>query len=231
MPLESGTTIAQLDEQWPLSGDGILEGDNHIRLLKAVLKAQFPGSNADGFSEPITATEAELNSLVGSTGNIQDQLNDIIDDFQNTLYAPQGTVMLFYQASPPVGWTQVASANNSMLRLVTGSGGGSGGTDSPVSFDFDHNHTTGDVTLTEAQMPNHTHDYNFRDENNNVGKFQPNCVGSPAGGRGYQGGGASFSTLEIKNTGGGGPHNHGATGNTNKNFKPKYINVIAAVKD
>jgi hypothetical protein len=38
-----------------------------------------------------------------------------------------GTVLLFYQAAAPTGWTQVATQNNKALRVVSGTGGGTGG--------------------------------------------------------------------------------------------------------
>jgi hypothetical protein len=41
---------------------------------------------------------------------------------------PSGTVMLFYQAAAPIGWTQNTSHNDKALRVVGGAGGGAGGT-------------------------------------------------------------------------------------------------------
>jgi hypothetical protein len=40
---------------------------------------------------------------------------------------PSGTVLLFYQAAAPTGWTQVTTQNNKALRVVSGTGGGTGG--------------------------------------------------------------------------------------------------------
>jgi hypothetical protein len=76
MPLETGTTIASLNSANPLIGDIISQGDDHIRLIKAVLKATFPGAAAAGFTIPITATEAQLNFVTGVTSSIQTQLNN-----------------------------------------------------------------------------------------------------------------------------------------------------------
>ncbi len=75
MALESTTTIAGLDSEWPLSNDTFGSTDDHFRVIKAVLKATFAGSGGQGFSIPITATEAEINRLVGVTSGIQAQLN------------------------------------------------------------------------------------------------------------------------------------------------------------
>ncbi len=75
MSVETGTVIANLDKSWPLAGDPLLEGDNHIRLIKAILKSQFPGSGGNGFNAVISVTEAELNRLAGLSSNAQDQIS------------------------------------------------------------------------------------------------------------------------------------------------------------
>lgn len=46
MPLETATYIADLVETNPPSNDLKAQGDDHIRLIKAVLKNTFPGANA-----------------------------------------------------------------------------------------------------------------------------------------------------------------------------------------
>lgn len=75
MPLEAASTIEGLFVLWPLGDDPVLEGDDHLRLIKAVLKAQFPGTAGQGFAIPITSTEAEINHLVGVTSGLQQQLD------------------------------------------------------------------------------------------------------------------------------------------------------------
>jgi hypothetical protein len=57
--VESATYIKSLDPTSPSGTDPIADGDDHLRLLKAVLKATFP--NLDG---PVTATPGQLNSGV-----------------------------------------------------------------------------------------------------------------------------------------------------------------------
>ena len=71
MTVESASYISQLDTTLPTAADLISEGDDHLRLTKAVLKTQFPnfGTNA------VTASAAELNYSVGVTSPIQPQLN------------------------------------------------------------------------------------------------------------------------------------------------------------
>ena len=92
----------------------------------------------------------------------------------NTFYGiiPQSTTMVFYQASAPTGWTQDATENNKGLRVVDGSSGFQGGSSGGlIAFTDLFNDSTGaeanctstitgsvdDTTLTEAQIPGHTH--------------------------------------------------------------------------
>lgn len=53
---------------------------------------------------------------------------------------PAGTVMVFFQAAAPTGWTQVTTQNDKALRVVSGAGGGVGG-----------------ATAFSAAWPAHTH--------------------------------------------------------------------------
>jgi hypothetical protein len=66
MGLETGSTISSLITSNPTSSDPVNQGDNHIRLIKAVLQEQFPGTGGLGFNTAITTTETELNSLHNS---------------------------------------------------------------------------------------------------------------------------------------------------------------------
>jgi hypothetical protein len=88
---------------------------------------------------------------------------------------PSGTVMVFYQAAAPTGWTKSTSNNDKALRVVSGSGGGTGGThalSSPPSLAHTHtsaahvhtiNHghsnnlSAAAHTLSTSQIPSHTH--------------------------------------------------------------------------
>lgn len=89
MPLENASTIEQLDSTWPLGLDSSSRGDDHLRLLKAVLKAQFPGASGRGFSKPITVTEDQLNALPQQ-----------VSDLGKTLF-PVGSVVLRMDATNP----------------------------------------------------------------------------------------------------------------------------------
>jgi hypothetical protein len=56
MGLESATFIENLDANNPLANDAISQADDHLRLIKSVLKSSFPNINA-----AVTAIPAELN--------------------------------------------------------------------------------------------------------------------------------------------------------------------------
>ena len=62
MALETATYIDSLNASNPTATDPKSQGDDHIRLLKATIKATFP--NVDG---AMTASDEELNILDGAT--------------------------------------------------------------------------------------------------------------------------------------------------------------------
>ena len=64
MGLESATYISELDSANPLATDPISQGDDHLRLIKAVLKNQFSGLSG---TTAVTADGAELNLVDGCT--------------------------------------------------------------------------------------------------------------------------------------------------------------------
>jgi len=70
MGLETGTYINSLNAANPLGTDAKSAGDDHIRLLKATIKATFP--NITG---ALTATHTQLNFVTGVTSAIQTQLD------------------------------------------------------------------------------------------------------------------------------------------------------------
>ena len=129
MGLETGSTISSFITSNPTSSDPVNQGDDHLRLIKSVLQAQFPGVGGLGYATTITATEAELNALHG---------------FTNIGFAA-GTRLPFFNATAPTGWTQVTTYANHMLRVVATAGGGTGGTDSPI--------------LNNTSVPAHTHTF------------------------------------------------------------------------
>lgn len=238
MPLEDGSTISHLDQANPTSQDEIAFGDDHLRLIKKVLKQQFPGENGQGFNVPITATEQEINHLSGVKGNIQNQIDAIIVGGSNTLNAPPGTTMLFRQNTPPIGWTKLTAQHNRMLRIVN-TNVGEGGNSDPTNWQTVHNHDTKDHALTVRQMARHAHAM-FGEpapgNKNQVGVFEFTAVQwSPDNNQGYNmqaTGNTTDPTRGATGIGGfGEPHNHGTTTSKTLTFKPRYYDVIVAEKD
>lgn len=97
MALETAITINQLDPANPSGPDRLAQGDDHLRLLKQVLKNTFP--NITG---PMTLTNDYLNSLAG-------------------LVVPVGTINLWYgtTAAIPAGW---ALCNGQTVNRSSGQG-------------------------------------------------------------------------------------------------------------
>ena len=79
--MESAQYIAQLVKENPVPDDDVGQGDDHLNLIKKVLKQNFPGSGGNGFSKAITTSEDELNRVDGVLSPIQDQFNAIPDDY------------------------------------------------------------------------------------------------------------------------------------------------------
>ena len=161
MPVEQATYINNLDKSWPLSQDGVNEGDNHLRLLKKVLQAQFPGSGGAGFNKAITATEDELNRLDGLSSNVQEQIDALLawqNAAEDTFYAPQGTYILFGEANVAPGWTVTHYGDTRALVVIDPDNGGSpgwqGGVDDPSVYVAAHVHGLGAVSPFKAASGN-----------------------------------------------------------------------------
>lgn len=70
MPIEPASYVSQLNASYPAVGDDLKYGDDHLRLLKAVLLATFPN-----LAGAIAATDVELSRVSGVTSAIQTQLD------------------------------------------------------------------------------------------------------------------------------------------------------------
>ncbi|KRB28088.1 hypothetical protein [Acidovorax sp. Root70] len=70
MAVESATYPSQLNTALPTAADMVSEGDDHLRLLKTVVKTTFP--NVAGV---ISATDVQLNYVTGVNSAIQTQID------------------------------------------------------------------------------------------------------------------------------------------------------------
>jgi hypothetical protein len=143
---------------------------------------------------------------------------------------PSGTVMMFFQAAAPTGFTQIITQNNKALRVVSGAGGGTGGSvafttafaSQTPSGTVSVSGSAGSTTLSIPQIPSHSHQ---------AGNSTPRSSG-PAPVRS-----TAATGIATGNAGGGGSHNHPLTISSSTfsgnaiNLAVQYIDVIIASKD
>jgi len=73
MALESASLINGLVVTNPVATDGLSQADDHIRLIKATIKATFPA-----ITGAVTSTHTEINHLDGYLGDVVD-FNYLVD--------------------------------------------------------------------------------------------------------------------------------------------------------
>jgi len=173
---------------------------------------------------------------------------------------PSGTKQVFYQASAPTGWTQdtTAALNESVMSVVTGSGGGTGGStayfssflattdksaadpDAPVSGSVSG--TVGAHTLSVPEIASHNHQMRFGPPNfQSRPDLTPQYKASAVSSVNYVYPNNNYKDVGIKPNGGGGSHSHPFSGTlssatadvsvTVPAANVKYANVIIAAKD
>ncbi len=150
------------------------------------------------------------------------------------MYAfPPGTRMLFQQASVPPGWTQDTTVqNDSLLRMVNGTGGGVYAGTNGVSTVLHGNATSDGTAISVSQMPAHNHGVN--DPGHDHYQTYSNISGSGfmatgSGAQDYiQSGSTTTSSttgISIQDTGGGAAHTH-----TLSTLNINTIDIIVGVK-
>jgi microcystin-dependent protein len=215
MPLEAATYLDDLDITNPAATDGITDGDNHIRLIKQVLKNTFPNISA-----AMTAREYELN-----TGFIP--IGGVIEYTGSVVSIPAGWVLCAGQT----GLTRsdgggTINAPDLRDKFVVGAGstyaiGATGG-----ATTHDHGAATGSTALTESQIPGHVHTGTTNNSTNTptYNRFNTSVANRREGDsttHDYQVGNSSFSeaigsythshAFTTASTGGGAGHTHPIT--------------------
>jgi hypothetical protein len=164
-------------------------------------------------------------------------------------FIPNGSVMVFFQANAPTGWTKVTTQNDKTLRVVSGTGGGTGGdwamsAGETTSSHGGHAHSSaahthsggnfaaGAHTLSTSEIPSHNHTQSV------VATNRPGFQSSNAK--------ATGGSTSTGSTGGGSSHSHSLSGtsasttpgdtgsagsHTHTIAAPQYIDVIICSKD
>ena len=85
MGLETASYITELNSANPTGSDFKSQGDNHMRLIKSVLKTQFPNLG----TAAVTATAAQLNAI-----------------FSDNSLVPTGAIVMWsgLVSAVPTGW-------------------------------------------------------------------------------------------------------------------------------
>lgn len=144
-----------------------------------------------------------------------------------------GTAMVFKQTTAPTGWTKdtTAALNDSILRIVTGTASSGGSNDFTT---VNAQTVVGSTTLTEAQIPSHTHTQNAHNHSQSGGTNVYRAVGGSGQSLSSSAGLNLFTNSTLSNvaatatnqsTGGGDAHDHAIT------MDIKYNDVIVATKD
>lgn len=195
MALESAIYINQLNAGNPGATDTVAQADDHLRLIKSVLKATFP--NITG---AVTATQADLNDPVPSgliamwSGSVAPTGWNLCD---GTLGTPdlRGRFIIGVNSTHTLnstGGSITTSSAGSHTHSMTGAGS--------------HNHTgvSGSTILTTDQIPAHKHTISgtctSEDNNFTSGTQYPLREGSNVQLRSY--------SEDTQNTGGSEGHTH-----------------------
>jgi microcystin-dependent protein len=171
MTVESATYISGLNASYPPGSDTISEGDDHLRLIKSVLKSTLP--NADeaingihtGTTAPTPTSAGQLWFDTSGTGELKvrdksDSAFAAVDTSATTV--PAGIITMWSGAvsAVPSGWV-ICDGNNSTPNL-TGKFIIHADADAGGTYDVGDAAAlgaTGAHTLTTAEMPSHNHSY------------------------------------------------------------------------
>lgn len=256
MPVENAQYLNTLNPVFPAATDAVAQADDHIRLIKQVLKDTFPNINA-----AVTATPLQLNNPFpvggiimwsGTTASVPNgwalctgqTVNK--SDGSGTIVTPdmRDRFVVGWRDASGSGSTAVsavapgASGGANTKTLDTAEGGAHTHTGSTASAG-EHNHggSTAATILTLAQIPAHSHNFTqaLSDRTGaGTGDIQGPTVTSRAGATDSQGGNQGHSH-GISNAGAhthtvtvaeGGAHKHAVT----VDVTPKYFAVAFIMK-
>jgi len=211
--------------------------DNHIADATAAHAASAIANTPAG-NIAATDVQAAINELDTEKAPVS---TTCVIGANNSFAA--GTVLTFFQAAAPSGWTQVTTHNDKAMRVVSGAGGGSGGS---IGFSAISAQSVAGHTLTTAEIPSHTHanslSFSARGKKGGGGASPSQTVLADIGGvtsdfqtttmltnsgaiQPYELNSAFTVSLTNASAGSDGSHNHGV------GFQPAYIDMILCSKN
>ena len=110
MSVESTTTIAGLNALWPLGSDSKSEGDDHLRLIKSVLKAEFSKGG-------VTNTAETRNRIVNGAMQVSQENGNTAGATQTYYAVDQFMMQHNMTCTFTLQRVQVVTPNGSVNRL------------------------------------------------------------------------------------------------------------------
>ena len=126
MGIETGNYINDLNEDWPTATDNVSDGDNHLRLIKKVVKDSFPG--VDRVSEYIYVHTSAPTISVGKgrlwlDTSTTPNLLKIYDGSAFKKLPISATVDYKLMGNDTVGWTLPTAEGTANYPLLTNGSG------------------------------------------------------------------------------------------------------------
>ena len=240
--LLDGTTAVKpnlTEGQWKIGGTAITRTAAQINALAtddSVTQAMIADQSIDEARMQISNAPTNGYFLQAQSGNTGGLTWAEVPEGED--YIPNGSVMVFFQANAPTGWTKVTTQNDKTLRVVSGTGGGTGGdwamsagetTSSHAGHSHSHTLAAGAHTLSTSEIPSHSHSgvVTGGSIGNTYWRYSDNDPAVYA-----------LSSGSTANTGSGGSHSHNLSGSissggshTHTIAAPQYIDVIICSKD
>lgn len=141
---------------------------------------------------------------------------------------PSGTLMLFQQTAAPTGWVKETTHNDKALRIVSGavgSGGSAGFASALGAPGLSLSPSLGATTLSEAQMPSHSHSYTSPGGT----QFNASAGGSYYDRASFNAATAGFGT-STGGAGSSGSHTHSFSISGSASINVAYVDCIIASK-
>ncbi len=218
MALETANYISDLDAANPAGPDRLANGDDHIRMIKAVLKGTFPA--IDG---AVTATKEQLNALGGSAipfgiislwygSSLTVPGGYAICDGSTVAKTGGGTVTvpdLRDRVAMGASATHVQGTTSGQNSKVVTSAVGGGHTHNvtmAAGGAHDHTVTVAGTALSVAQMPSHNHGLKVFNRGDT-----DTAAGSAGSGDETLSTGSSYIDGFIESEGSGATHTHTAS--------------------